>query len=178
MTTIDATHTETINVFAFDGTLDEAQALARDAAELGRRLGGVVVTPGRAEAVDPGVLADLGLSTYLVEGLGAAAGPVRADIRHLDGERRPVVILLPRAVQASLRPEPPLSHLGSYTMERAAPAEGPLSSAAAGRQAAAAVPREPGDAARADRRASGMVAMAALGVALLVVVVVVLVAAA
>lgn len=177
MTTIDATHTETIHVFAFDGTLQVAQALARDAAELGRRLGGVVITPGRAEAVDPVALAELGLSTYLVEGLGAAAGPVRADLRHLDAERRPVVILLPRAVRASLRPEPPLTHLGSYVMERPTPAEGPLSSASAEPQPAAS-PTPPRDPKLADRRASGVVAMAALGVALLVVVLVYLVAAA
>lgn len=178
MTTIDATHTETIHVFAFDGTLQEAKALARDAAELGRRLGGVVITPGRAEAVDPVALAELGLSTYLVEGLGAAAGPVRADLRHLDRERRPAVILLPRAVRGSLRPEPPLEHLGSYVMERPTPAEDPLSSASAEPQPAAASPAPPRDPKLADRRASGVVAMAALGVALLVVVLVYLVAAA
>ncbi len=167
MAETDPRNAETVHVFAVDLPLDEARALAGDGARLSEALGGIEVEPDRAEAVDPRALGDFGLSGYLVEGEGVSADAILSDEPMLDAVRGPVLVLRPRAVSQTPSARPPLTHLGAYPLERARPAGEPLRAASA-EGSAAGLPPEPEERARTNRRASGLVAMAALAVALLV----------
>ena len=167
------TTVDTVHVFAVDLPMAEVAALAND----GERLSQLLATPvdiARVEALDTMALADLGLTSYLVDGEGVEPGPARADAGRLNGRKGPVLILRPRAVNAALSPQAPLEHLGSYQVERPAPAITPLRSAAAEGSAAGVPPAAP--APGSDRKASGRVAMAALFVALFIALIVWLVA--
>ncbi|WP_375260537.1 hypothetical protein [Palleronia sp.] len=161
------TDPETIHVFAVDLSMQETVELAGDGAALSRALGGVSADPERAVALDSRSLGDLGLPNYLVEGEGITKESIEPDAGRLMAVKGPVLILRPRAVGQSFRPQEPLRHLGSYRLERGTPASVPLRAASAEGSASGVPPAAPPPASR-DRRASGMVAMAALAVALLV----------
>ncbi|EKE43724.1 hypothetical protein OCGS_2058 [Oceaniovalibus guishaninsula JLT2003] len=126
----------------------------------------------RTETVDASALVGVGLSGYLTDGHGASADAVLPDEARLDAQRGPVLILLPGAVSPGDAPvaRPPLSHLGSYPLEAAKPADGRLRSASAERTDTA--PPPSADPERTDRRNSGRVAMIALAVALLIALIV------
>ena len=168
------TSIDTVHVFAVDLPMAEVATLADDAARLSELLG-TEVDVTRVEALDPSVLADLGLTSYLIEGEGVQSGPVRADGGRLNGRKGPVLILRPRAATAALSPQPPLEHLGSYRTERAAPPSTTLRSAAAEGTASGVPPAAPTPG-TSDRKVSGRVAMMALFVALLIALIVWLVA--
>ncbi len=163
----DPRNAETIHVFSVDLALPQARALAEDEAALSAALGGIAVDVSRAEAIDPRGLAEYGLSGYLTDGEGASADAVLPDEPRLDAATGPVLVLRPRAVRAAPDPEPPLTLLGRYPMEAARPAGAPIRAASA-EGSAAGTPPSPEERTRSERRASGLVAMAALAVALLV----------
>lgn len=167
----DPRNSETVHVFAVDLPMPEAERLAGDGQRLSEALGGIEVEPDRAEAVDTRGLAEYGLSGYLTEGEGVSADAILHDEPKLDAVKGPVLILRPRAVTERPRPQAPLSHLGSYPMESARPAGAPIRSASA-EGVATGLPPDPAEGVKSNRRASGIVAMAALAVALLVVVIV------
>ena len=125
------TDAETIHVFAVDLPMPEAAALADDGAALSEALGGIEVEPDKVIALDTRALADLGLSSYLVEGEGAVAADVRADAGKLDAAQGPVLILHPRAVTDPPVPQSPLRHLGSYRRDRPMPEGPPIRAASA-----------------------------------------------
>lgn len=167
MQDIDIYHGEILHLFTFDGTVEEARTLIAEPARFTDALGGEVV-PDRVEVIEPRVLADLGLSAYLVEGHGAAAAAVSPDAMRLDRTGGPVILLLPRAAKGPLEARPPLLHLGSYPLEQATPAGAPVRSASAQGETTGPAP----DPHKANRRAQGYVALVAILVALLVVLVV------
>ncbi len=127
----DPRNAEIVHVFAVDLPMPEAARLAGDGARLSEALGGIEVEPDRAEALDTSVLGDFGLSGYLVEGEGVSADAILADESRLDAVRGPVVVLRPRAVTAEPAARAPLSHLGSWPLERARPIGEPIRAASA-----------------------------------------------
>lgn len=176
MTETDPRNTETVHVFTVDLPPEEARALAADGALLSDALGGIEVEPDRAEIVDPEALAEIGMAAYLAEGEGVSAEALDGDRARLDALAGPVLILRPRAVSRTISVRKPLTLIGSYPLERARPAGEAIRSTSAEPLATGAPPAED-PTGRRDKRASGVVAMVALAVALFVAFIVWLVAA-
>lgn len=156
-----------LRVFRVEGTADDAAALVRDTAALQRAFGADIATD-RVQIVEPTALAGIGLSAYLVEGEGVDAAAISPDAARLDAVKGPILLLLPRAVPpgTTLSPQAPLVHLGDYPLASARPGDGPIRTSSAEGLISGAPPQttDPGT----QRRTSGMVALAALAVALLV----------
>ncbi|TRD22435.1 hypothetical protein [Palleronia caenipelagi] len=165
---------EMLHVIAVDLPMAEATGLAADAGRLAAALSVAQVDPSRVDVIEAKSMGDLGLVTYVTEGEGAVRDAVRGDAERLNAERGAVMILRPRAVQAAVAPQPPLRLLGSYPVVTGKPAGEPVSAASAHGSAAASAAVDPK---KRDKRASGIVAMAALAVALFVAFVMWLVAA-
>lgn len=161
------TDPETIHVFAVDLSMPETVQLADDGSALSRALGGVNAEPKRVIALDSRALGDLGLPNYLVEGEGVTKESLEGDAVKLASVKEPVIILRPRAVGQSFRPQEPLRHLGSYRLDRGTPPGLPLRAASAEGSASGVPPAAPPHGTK-SRRASGVVAMAAIAVALVV----------
>ncbi len=164
----DPRNREIVHVFSVELPMPEAARLADDGARLSQALGGVEVEPDRAEAIDTRALGDIGLSGYLVDGEGVSADAILKDEPKLDAVQGPALVLRPRAIAAGeVAAQPPLVHLGSYPLERARPAGEPIRAASA-EGLATGMPPDPVEGDRGRRRASGIAALVALAVALLV----------
>jgi len=168
-----ATH---VQVFRVDLPPEQAAQMLDDPAALETALG-VVPARDRIQLIDPSVLAGIGLANYLAEGEGIAPETLAPDKTRLDQVRTPVLLLLPGAtpVGQPVTPVAPLTHLGDYPLVATRGAEGRIETDSARGQQAAPPPEEP--AAPNEKRQSGMVAMVALAVALLIALIMVIVAA-
>ena len=126
-------------------------------------LGVEAVDTTRAEVFAAEALVGIGVSGYLSEGQGASADALLPDEPMLDALTGPVLLLMPGALRADVRAldvAAPLRHVGSYPLERAAPARAALRTPSAEGLVTGAPP--PLDRKKADRKASGYVALAAL----------------
>ncbi|WP_198571743.1 hypothetical protein [Pelagovum pacificum] len=101
-------------VFAVDLDPERAEALTPD--DLAAALGIETLDMEQVELFPIGNLAGLGLSSYLVEGMGMDVDQVRPDASRLDGLRGHVLILLSNAVKGrTLEVGPPLRWIGTYS---------------------------------------------------------------
>lgn len=129
-----------IHVFGLDLTGEEAEAfLARPADNGGGwplkvALGADRLDPAHVEHFPVSDLAGVGLAGYLTDGMGAEAEAVMAEADRLAALQGDVVILRPAAfarTAQSLTPRPPLTHAGSFPLDRGATTMERLHSASA-----------------------------------------------
>lgn len=151
ITPADRTHAF---VFLVDLPEPEAAAFAEDSARVGEALG-TVIDATFLITFPLSDLAGVGLTEYLVEGMGLDEAAVDADILTLDAARGRVVILQGQAFMGEtldVTAHPPLTHLGTYPEAGAPILMEPLRSEAAKGQLAQGKP------AKSQARISGMVA--------------------
>ncbi|TDL81603.1 hypothetical protein E2L08_05680 [Palleronia sediminis] len=167
--TVDLSSADRVFVFALDLAMAEAERIEGDARRLARLFDGAEIDVGKAHVLDPKALAGLGLAAYLAEGEGVEATAAGRDRSRLDAVQRPVLILRPGAGRGRVTVGTPASLIGSYPLETALGDTGPVRSTSAETPDATAAPppAAPRDGA-SSRRAGGIVAMIALGVALLI----------
>lgn len=129
--TIPAHDRDGVHVFTAKLTADDLRRdKARIAAEL---LGDPDLDPAFVELFDLADLTGVGLSGYLVEGLGVPAATI-PDPARLDALTGPVLILLSKALHGravTLTPDPRLTLVGTYAEDRPPVHFEPLPSAAA-----------------------------------------------
>ena len=138
--TVSETEHDVVRVFALDMSGDEAEAFVHGPGNgkpgLAASLGAGRLVPDQIESFPASDLAGLGVTHYLVDGLGLNPEQVAADRAALDGLRRSILIL-PSAAFAdkgiTLTPRAPLQPIGSYTRLAAAPpVPGPAPASARG----------------------------------------------
>lgn len=129
--TIPAHDRDGVHVFTAKLTADDLRRdKARIAAEL---LGDPDLDPAFVELFDLADLTGVGLSRYLVEGLGVPQAALQ-DPAQLDALKGPVLILLSKALHGravTLTPDPRLTLVGTYAEDRPPVHFDPLPSAAA-----------------------------------------------
>jgi hypothetical protein len=126
---IPASDRHTLRLFTLDMARPELDRLARPdptdtaaqterAALLCGLLGLSDIDPDFVEVFDTLDLADLGLTGYLAEGGNIPDAQIEADRHRLDTVKGPVLVLFSRALQGravTLRPDPRLTLIGTYT---------------------------------------------------------------
>ena len=116
--TIPAHDRDGVHVFTAELTAEDLQ---RDKGRLATELlGDPDLDPAFVEIFDLADLADVGLSGYLVEGLGVPSAAVQ-DPARLDALQGPVLILLSKALHGravTLTPNSRLTLVGTYAEER------------------------------------------------------------
>lgn len=130
--TIPAHDRDGVRVFTADLTPED---LRRDKARLAEALlGDPHLDPAFIEIFDLADLSGVGLSGYLIEGLGVPEVALASDRARLDALKGPVLILLSKALhgrEVALTPDPRLTLIGTYAEERAPVHFEPLPTAAA-----------------------------------------------
>ncbi|MDT0681305.1 hypothetical protein RM543_01310 [Roseicyclus sp. F158] len=157
---VPAGETGVIRVFA----VDAAAGTPFSAQEAEAALGGDTLDKGKLEVVNLEDLLGVGLTGYLIEGLGADPDEVAPDRQKLDNLSGQAVIVPSSAFEGravTLEPRAPLTEIGAYREIEATPATGPLES-----QAAAGSMDRPGRGSRAPRLATPLAALILVLVAL------------
>lgn len=121
-----------VRVFAAALTADQMQ---REKASLVLALlGDADLDPDYVELFDVADLSDIGLAGFLTEGLGVPDAALQADWSMLQGLKGPVLVLLSKALHdraATLRLDPRLTLVGTYSEDRPPVHFAPLPTAAA-----------------------------------------------
>ena len=152
-----------LHLFSSQLGMAETETLSADKISLTEALGVSDIDTTRVEAFAAETLVGVGVSGYLTDGHGADVDVVLPDEPMLDALTGPLVLLLPDALPRdtrSLAPQDPLRHVASYPLQKAAAAQPHLRTPSADGLVTGAPP--PIDRRKADRKASGYVALVAL----------------
>lgn len=173
---IAASERDTVHVFAIDLTKDEAEAMATPEADwsLHMALGAPELDYNYVDLVDPDELGGLGLSGYLIEGLGLDPALIAADRAMLDGLTGPHAVISSLAFKGEalvLTPTNPVRWIATYAPEPDVKSMEPLRSEAAEGEVVGRPPKRPSDAAM-----SGRIAMLAILVLIVLTILVVVIA--
>ncbi|WP_172300377.1 hypothetical protein [Pseudoruegeria sp. HB172150] len=129
---VPANEFEKVRVFALDLPAAKAEAFIDDRpangqqTRLAQALGTLHVDTDHVEVFPASDLKGIGLSGYLVEGIGISADDIAPDANMLDDEDGYVIVVHSAAFggeETRLTPERPVRHLGTYRLAQAEPPE-------------------------------------------------------
>ncbi len=165
-----------VRLFAIDLTKAEAEAMATQEADwsLHMALGAPDLDYGYVDLVDPDDLDGIGLSGFLIEGIGLDPGLIAGDRAMLDGLKGPHAVISSPAFKGEalvLTPTNPVRWIATYAPEPEVKSMEPLQSDAAEGEATLSPPKRPSDAAM-----SGRIALLAILVLIVLTILVVVIA--